>query len=71
VALPAALQHGAILSLGCLGNRVYTGLGEDEMYIVFRGQDLTAVADALGIIPSANTALHEYASGRRQQLATI
>jgi hypothetical protein len=54
-----------------MGNRVYTGLGEDEMYIVFRGQDLTAVADALGIITSANTALHEYASGRRQQLATI
>jgi uncharacterized protein (DUF169 family) len=71
MALPAALQHGAILSLGCMGNRVYTGLGEDEMYIVFRGQDLTAVADALGIITSANTALHEYASGRRQQLATI
>jgi uncharacterized protein (DUF169 family) len=71
MALPASLQHGAILSLGCMGNRVYTGLGEDEMYIVFRGRDLAAVADALGIITSANTALNEYASGRRQQLATI
>ena len=70
MALPAALQHGAILSLGCMGNRVYTGLGEDEMYIVFRGRDLAAVADALGIITSANAALNEYANGRRQQLAT-
>jgi len=71
MALPASLQHGAILSLGCIGNRVYTGLGEDEMYFVLRGNDLTAVADALGTILSANAALHEYASGRRQQLATI
>ena len=41
------------------------------MYIVFRGRDLAAVADALGIITSANAALNEYANGRRQQLATI
>src|ERR1700674_836244 len=71
MALPASLQHGAILSLGCMGNRVYTGLSEEEMYFVLRGKDLPAVADALGIITSANTALHEYAKGRRQQLATI
>ena len=68
---PQPLQHGAILSLGCMGNRVYTGLGEDEMYMVFRGRELTAVADALGIATSANAALNEYANGRRQQLATI
>jgi len=71
MALPASLQHGSILSLGCMGNRVYTGLDEDEMYFVLRGKDLSAVADALGTIARANAALHEYASGRRQQLATI
>jgi uncharacterized protein (DUF169 family) len=71
MALPASLQHGAILSLGCMGNRVYTGLGEDEMYFVLRGKDLSAMADALTIITGANAALNEYASGRRQQLAAI
>jgi uncharacterized protein (DUF169 family) len=71
MALPASLQHGAILSLGCIGNRIYTGLGEDEMYFVLRGNDLTAVADALGTITSANVTLNEYARGRRQQLATV
>lgn len=71
MALPASLQHGAILSLGCVGNRVYTDLGEDEMYFVLRGKDLSAVADALDTVTSANAALNEYASGRRQQLATI
>jgi uncharacterized protein (DUF169 family) len=71
MALPASLQHGAILSLGCMGNRVYTGLGEDEMYFVLRGRDLAAVADALGVIGNANAALNDYAKGRREQLATI
>jgi uncharacterized protein (DUF169 family) len=71
MALPASLQMGAILSLGCIGNRVYTGLGEDEMYFVLRGQDLGAVADALATINSANAALREYAQGRRAELASI
>jgi uncharacterized protein (DUF169 family) len=71
MALPASLQHGAILSLGCIGNRVYTGLGEDEVYVVLRGRDLAIVADALATIVSANAALSEYAVGRRQQLASL
>jgi uncharacterized protein (DUF169 family) len=71
MALPAALQHGSILSLGCMGNRVYTGLGEDEMYWVLRGSDLAAVADALAVITGANAALNQYAQRRRAQLATI
>jgi len=71
MALPASLQHGSVMSLGCMGNRVYTGLGEDEMYFVVRGADLPAVVDALGVITSANAALNEYAQGRRLQLATI
>jgi uncharacterized protein (DUF169 family) len=71
MALPASAQHGAIFSLGCVGNRVYTGLGEDEMYFVLHGKDLSAVADALGVIASANAALNEYANGRRAQLATL
>lgn len=71
MALPASLQHGAILSLGCIGNRVYTGLGEDEVYVVLRGRDLAIVADALATIVSANAALSEYAAGRRQQLASL
>jgi uncharacterized protein (DUF169 family) len=71
MALPASMQMGAILSLGCMGNRVYTGLGEDEMYFVVRGADLARMSDALAVIGSANAALNEYASERRSQLATI
>src|SRR5580692_4279756 len=71
MALPASLQYGAILSLGCIGNRVYTGLGEDEMYLVLRGKDLALIADALHVIATANSALQQYATGRRKDLATI
>jgi uncharacterized protein (DUF169 family) len=71
MALPASLQHGAITSLGCMGNRVYTGLGEDEMYVVLRGKDLPAVVEALKKIAKANMALYEYAKGRREQLSTL
>lgn len=70
MALPASLQHGTITSLGCIGNRVYTGLGEDEMYVVIRGKDLASVVDALQTIASANVALQNYAQGRREQLST-
>ena len=70
MALPATLQAGSILSLGCTGNRVYTGLGEDEMYFVMRGKDLGALADALDVITGANRALQQYAQGRRAELAS-
>jgi uncharacterized protein (DUF169 family) len=70
-ALPASLQLGAIFSLGCIGNRVYTGIGEDEMYFVVRGRDLAAVVDALGVVTSANSAVHDYAQERRRTLASV
>ncbi len=70
MALPASLQHGTITSLGCIGNRVYTGLADDELYVVVRGKDLASIADALTTIQSANVALQDYAKGRRQELAS-
>jgi uncharacterized protein (DUF169 family) len=71
MALPASLAHGSILSLGCIGNRVYTGLGDDEVYIVLRSKDLATVVEALAVITGANAALQTYAEGRRSELATI
>src|SRR6266852_2739176 len=68
-ALPASLQFGAIASLGCIGNRVYTGLDDDEMYVVLRSKDLASVAEALRVISGANAALRDYARGRKEQLS--
>jgi uncharacterized protein (DUF169 family) len=70
MALPAALSHGTVTSMGCIGNRVYTDLGSDELYVVVPGSKLEAVSDALGVITSANAALEEYARGRQASLST-
>ena len=70
MALPAALGGGAVASTGCIGNRVYTDLGEDELYVVVAGRDLPRVAAELSTIVSANDALADYHRGRRDALAT-
>jgi uncharacterized protein (DUF169 family) len=71
MSLPLALERGTQTSLGCIGNRVYTGLGDDELYIVVAGKDLEKVAGALDEIVSANQALQNYATERRALLATV
>ena len=71
MALPAALEKGTVSSLGCTGNRMYTGLGEDEMYVAIPGSDLEKVGAALETIMSANNAIEGYARGRREQLSTM
>ena len=70
MALPAAMEKGTVSSLGCIGNRVYTGLGEDELYVAVPGIDLEKVASALEIIVSANEAIEKFARGRQTALST-
>lgn len=70
MALPAALAHGLVMSTGCIGNRVYTDVGEDELYVVLPGRDVGRVAAELGVIVNANERLHGYHQARRQSLAT-
>lgn len=70
MALPASLLHGTITSLGCVGNRIYTGLGEDELYVVVRASDLLKITAEFEVIGAANAALGDYARSRREQLST-
>jgi uncharacterized protein (DUF169 family) len=70
MALPAAMAQGVVTSSGCIGNRVYTDLGEDELYAVIPGRDLARVVDELQTIATANAQLAEYHRGKRQTLAT-
>ena len=69
MALPAALAHGVVASTGCIGNRVYTDLGEDELYVAVPGRDLAKVAEEVQTIAAANAKLSEYHRERRQALA--
>jgi uncharacterized protein (DUF169 family) len=70
MALPAALAAGSVASTACIGNRVYTDVGDDELYVVVPGKDLGRVADAIGTISDANSKLSEYHRDRRRTLAT-
>ncbi len=69
MAIPAALAQGTVASAGCIGNRIYTGLGEDEMYVAVPGRDLERIAAEIATIASANIQLAEYHRGRRQALS--
>jgi uncharacterized protein (DUF169 family) len=68
--LPAALAQGVVATTGCVGNRVYTDLGEDELYVMVPGKDVARVAAEAQTIASANLKLAEYHQGRRRALAT-
>ncbi|MFZ0640809.1 MAG: DUF169 domain-containing protein [Candidatus Acidiferrales bacterium] len=70
MALPAAMVHGSVVSSGCIGNRVYTGLGEGEMYVVVPGKNLSRVASELETVASANAQLARYHQARRESLAS-
>ncbi len=68
MALPATLAHGVVASTGCIGNRVYTDVGEDELYVAVPGKDLPRVAEEAQTIAAANAKLSEYHRERRQVL---
>ncbi len=52
-------QH-SVASLGCIGNRIYTRLADDELYFALPGKDLSAVIEKLAAIVNANRELESY-----------
>jgi uncharacterized protein (DUF169 family) len=68
MAVPAALSMGVVSSVGCVGNRVYTDLPEDQLYVTIPGRDLARVADELTTIGQANETLLSYHRVRREEL---
>jgi uncharacterized protein (DUF169 family) len=64
-ALPEAMRSGqGVTSLGCIGNRVYTELGDDEMYFALPGSKVQVVAERLAGIVHANSELEKYHRAR-------
>jgi uncharacterized protein (DUF169 family) len=55
-------------SLGCIGNRVYTEMADDERYFALPGGQLGRVVEKLAAIVNANRELEKY---HRAKLATI
>jgi uncharacterized protein (DUF169 family) len=70
MAIPAVMGGGLASSLGCVGNRVYTDLGEDRFYVAINGSDLRPIMADLQTIVTANATLATYHQQRRSDLAT-
>jgi uncharacterized protein (DUF169 family) len=71
MAIPAALAHGMVTSAGCIGNRIYTDIGGDEMYAAIPGSALEQIARELETVEAANQALAQYHRERRRELSTV
>ena len=70
MAVPAAIQLGMVASTGCIGNRVYTGVEDGDLYAAVPGKDLPKLAEATATIKAANDMLMEYHRTRLTQLTT-
>jgi uncharacterized protein (DUF169 family) len=63
--LPEAINsERTAASFGCIGNRVYTGAGENEAYFAIPGPQLGAVEESLAVIVRANQALEQFHRAR-------
>ncbi len=68
-AIPAVIQRGrSVSSLGCIGNRVYTALSDDDFYFAFPGKHIDALVEKLETIVKANRALEEYHQQRQTEI---
>jgi len=60
-AIPEVMQSGlSATNLGCIGNRVYTELADDELYFAFAGPQLEKIVERLSAIVNANKQLENY-----------
>ena len=69
MSLPSVLAQEMVTSAGCLGNRIYSGLSEDELYVIVPGKLLERVADSVRGIAKVNAKMTEYYRERRRSLA--
>jgi uncharacterized protein (DUF169 family) len=59
--IPATMQsERGTASLGCIGNRVYTGLAENELYFTIPGSRVSEVVEKLETICNANKQLETF-----------
>ena len=63
--IPAVIESGgAHTNLGCIGNRVYTEMPDDELYFVAAGAKIESISEHLATIVNANNELDKFHAGR-------
>jgi uncharacterized protein (DUF169 family) len=69
--LPLAAKTGMLaISFGCRGNRTYTELGEDEMYLALPGARWDDFLDRIIEVQRSNLTLGNYYQAQRARFAT-
>jgi len=72
MSLPSCLgRHGMITSAGCIGNRIYSELGEDELYVIFPGDVVHKLVVELRSIAESTARRVEYHKERRRFAKTL
>jgi uncharacterized protein (DUF169 family) len=68
--IPESLKSGrTATSFGCIGNRVYTGAGDDEGYYAIPGSAVATIVDKLLTIKEANRQLEMFHRARQTRQA--
>jgi uncharacterized protein (DUF169 family) len=63
--IPRVLDTGlAATSYGCIGNRVYTGLGDSEVWFTLPGSHAAAIVERLSVVQRANAELEKFHRAR-------
>jgi uncharacterized protein (DUF169 family) len=63
-------ERAAVASIGCIGNRVYTALPDEELYLTVPASTLDAMLEQLGVITAANSTLEAYHRRRATELSS-
>ena len=64
-AIPQSMaSREAVASVGCIGNRVYTGLDDNELYLVVPGSAVQQTLEQLAVIVAANRELESFHRAR-------
>ena len=67
--VPATIQRGrATISLGCIGNRVYNEVADDQLYAALPAQRMNEVIKHLETVMEANRQLERF---HRERLASV
>jgi len=70
--LPLASRTGvASLSLGCMGNRTFTGLPDEELYVCIPGGRWDSLVSKLTEIGRANSAMQQHYRNHKAQFAGV
>ncbi len=68
-AIPEVLRtERSVASLGCIGNRVYTGLEDDELYFALPGGQVDTLIEKLESIVNANSQLEGFHRAREHDI---